>query len=118
MANMVGRSGLVGGVLAAAAGLALAVSPMLVPSAASPNAVAAVRASAGTDIAFEVLPASPTASPTGQPTRQPTPPTPRPTGSHLPVTSGDGGTGLWLAGLGGLFLLVGWLMVARPSRRC
>ncbi|MGC4866752.1 LPXTG cell wall anchor domain-containing protein [Micromonospora sp. DT53] len=129
MAKAVGRSGLVGGLLAAAAGLLLVVSPVLLPDGAALNPVSAAQAapSAGTDVIFEVLP-SPTASPTPSPTAQPTPhpteptpdptqPTPHPTRSHLPVTGDDGGTVGWLAGLGAGLLLIGGLLVARRSRR-
>ncbi|MBM0232060.1 LPXTG cell wall anchor domain-containing protein [Micromonospora sp. STR1_7] len=122
MAKAVGRSVLVGGILAAVAGLVFAVSPMLIPDAASLTAVAAVQAapSAGTDVIFEVLSASPSASPTMSPTVQPTPPpthpTPEPTHSHLPVTGDDGGFIWSIAGLGGGLLLLGWLLVARRSR--
>ncbi|MFG1916458.1 LPXTG cell wall anchor domain-containing protein [Micromonospora sp. NPDC048898] len=122
---------LVGGALAAAASLALAVPPVLGADPASARGFAAVRAapSAGTGVTFEILPASPTptptqpAPPTPTPTQpaptptQPTPAPPQPTPSHgqLPVT-GSGGSTLLLVGLGVLLLIVGGLAARRWRR--
>ncbi|MEU7754566.1 LPXTG cell wall anchor domain-containing protein [Micromonospora sp. NPDC049171] len=123
---------LVGGALAAAASLALAVPPVLGADPASARGFAAVRAapSADTGVTFEILPASPTptqptpptptptqpAPPTPTPT-QPTPAPPQPTPSHgqLPVT-GSGGSTLLLVGLGVLLLIVGGLAARRWRR--
>ncbi|MEU8284474.1 LPXTG cell wall anchor domain-containing protein [Micromonospora sp. NPDC048905] len=123
---------LVGGALAAAASLALAVPPVLDADPASARGFAAVRVapSADTGVTFEILPASPTptptqpASPTPTPTQpatptptQPTPAPPQPTPSHgqLPVT-GSGGSTLLLVGLGVLLLIVGGLAARRWRR--
>ncbi|MFG2048561.1 LPXTG cell wall anchor domain-containing protein [Micromonospora sp. NPDC048935] len=113
---------LVGGALAAAASLALAVPPGLGADPASARAFAAVRAapSADTGVTFEILPASPTPTPTQPAPPTPTRPTsapPQPTPSHgqLPVT-GSGGSTLLLIGLGVLLLLVGGLAARRWRR--
>ncbi|MEU8084273.1 LPXTG cell wall anchor domain-containing protein [Micromonospora sp. NPDC049101] len=116
---------LVGGALAAAASLALAVPPVLGADPASARGFAAVRAapSADTGVTFEILPASPTPTPTPTPTQpaptptQPTPAPPQPTPSHgqLPVT-GSGGSTLLLVGLGVLLLIVGGLAARRWRR--
>ncbi|MGC4754778.1 LPXTG cell wall anchor domain-containing protein [Micromonospora trifolii] len=110
---------LVGGVLAATASLALAVSPVLAADPASARGFGAVRAepSADTGVTFEILPASPTPPPTQPPpTSTPTAP-PQPTPSHggeLPVT-GAGGSALLLALLGATLIVAGWF-AARRSR--
>ena len=110
-----------GGVLAAAASIALAIPPMLPADPASARGFSAARAepSADTGVTFEILPATPTPTPTqpGPPTPTPTQPTapPQPTPSHggqLPVT-GAGGSTLLLAGLGVTLLIVGWLAARR-----
>ncbi|MFG1840926.1 LPXTG cell wall anchor domain-containing protein [Micromonospora sp. NPDC049175] len=118
---------LVGGALAAAASLALAVPPVLDADPASARGFTAARVapSADTGVTFEILPASPTptptqpAPPTPTPT-QPAPPTtapPQPTPSHgqLPVT-GSGGSTLLLLGLGVILLIVGGLAASRRRR--
>ncbi|MFF0150860.1 LPXTG cell wall anchor domain-containing protein [Micromonospora sp. NPDC005203] len=115
---------LVGGALAAAASLALAVPPVLDADPASARGFTAARVapSADTGVTFEILPASPTptptqpAPPTPTPT-QPTPAPPQPTPSHgqLPVT-GSGGSTLLLVGLGVLLLIVGGLAARRWRR--
>ncbi|MEH1165707.1 hypothetical protein V6V47_10010 [Micromonospora sp. CPCC 205539] len=122
---------LVGGAVAATAGLALAVPSVLTPAAGPASAVAGVRAapSGDTGVTFEVLPGTPTPTPT--PTYDPTQPPPSPTGdptqppprptydptqpppTELPVTgSGTSSTGP-LALLGSALLLVGWMLVRR-----
>ncbi|MGC4811375.1 LPXTG cell wall anchor domain-containing protein [Micromonospora sp. DT228] len=119
---------LVGGALAAAASLALAVPPVLDVDPASARGFTAARVapSADTGVTFEILPASPTPTPT-----QPAPPTPTPTqpappttappqptpshGGHLPVT-GSGGSTLLLLGLGVILLIVGGLAARRWRR--
>ncbi|MGC5289155.1 LPXTG cell wall anchor domain-containing protein [Micromonospora sp. DT231] len=128
---------LVGGALAAAASLALAVPPVLDADPASARGFTAARVapSADTGVTFEILPASPTptptqpAPPTPTPTQpapptptptQPAPPTtapPQPTPSHgqLPVT-GSGGSTLLLIGLGVILLIVGGLAASRRRR--
>ncbi|MET7706644.1 LPXTG cell wall anchor domain-containing protein [Micromonospora sp. NPDC005413] len=96
---------LVGGALAAAASLALALPPVLSPEPASARGFSAIRAepSTGDGVTFKIVPASPTL----------TPPIPTPShGGQLPVT-GSGGSALLLAGLGGALLLVGWLAARR-----
>lgn len=110
---------LVGGVLAAAASLTLAMSPVLAADPASVPGFSPARAepSAGTGVTFEILPASPTPPPTQPPpTSSPTAP-PQPTPSHggeLPVT-GSGGFALLLATLGAALIVVGWF-AARGRR--
>jgi LPXTG-motif cell wall-anchored protein len=105
---------LVGGVLAAAASLTLAMSPVLAADPASVRGFSAARAepSADTGVTFEILPASPTPMPTA-----PTPTPPQPTPSHggeLPVT-GPGGSALLLAALGAALILIGWLAARRKQ---
>ncbi|MEU8211109.1 LPXTG cell wall anchor domain-containing protein [Micromonospora sp. NPDC049044] len=112
---------LVGGALAAAASLALAVPQVLNADPAAAHAFGAVRVapSADTGVTFEILPASPTPTPTQPPPTptptQPTPAPPQPTPSHgggLPVT-GSGGSTLLLIGLGVTLLIVGGFATRR-----
>ncbi|MET8039658.1 LPXTG cell wall anchor domain-containing protein [Micromonospora sp. NPDC005215] len=111
---------LVGGALAAAASLALAVSPVLNADSASARGFGAVRAAPSGNVTFEILPASPTPTPTQPPPPTPTPPQPtpappQPTPSHggrLPVT-GSGGSTLLLTGLGVTLLVVGGFAARR-----
>ncbi|GLZ61985.1 LPXTG cell wall anchor domain-containing protein [Micromonospora parva] len=114
---------LVGGAIAAAASLTLAVSPVLAAEPASVPGFSAARPepSASGGVTLEILPASPTPQPppTSTPTPQPPPtstPTapPQPTPSHgeLPVT-GSGGSALLLAVLGAALIVVGWVAARR-----
>ncbi|MEU8328317.1 LPXTG cell wall anchor domain-containing protein [Micromonospora sp. NPDC048839] len=113
---------LVGGALAAAASLALALPPVLNADPASARGFGAARVapSADTGVTFEILPASPTPTPTQPPPptptpTQPTPAPPQPTPSHggrLPVT-GSGGSTLLLTGLGVTLLIVGGFAARR-----
>ncbi|MEO3772341.1 LPXTG cell wall anchor domain-containing protein [Micromonospora sp. B9E7] len=108
---------IVGGTLAAAASLTLAVPPVLAADPAPVRGISAARAepSAGTGVTFEILPASPTPPPTRQPpTSTPTAPL-QPTPSHggeLPVT-GSGGSALLLAALGAVLIFIGWFAARR-----
>ncbi|WP_433127602.1 LPXTG cell wall anchor domain-containing protein [Micromonospora sp. CA-240977] len=113
---------LVGGALAAAASLTLAVPPVLDAASASARGFGAVGAAPSADggVTFEILPASPTPTPTQPPPptptpTQPTPAPPQPTPSHggrLPVT-GSGGSTLLLTGLGVTLLIVGGFAARR-----
>ncbi|MBG6069137.1 LPXTG cell wall anchor domain-containing protein [Micromonospora ureilytica] len=108
---------LVGGALAATASLALAVSPMLAtadPASARGFSAARPEPSAGGNVTFEILPASPTPPPTQPPpTSTPTaPPQPTPSHGELPVT-GSGGSALLLAVLGAALIVVGWIALRR-----
>ncbi|MEW2141281.1 LPXTG cell wall anchor domain-containing protein [Micromonospora vinacea] len=107
---------LAGGALAAAAGLALAVTPMLAADSAAARGFSVARAepSADTGVTFEILPASPTPPPTQPPpTSTPTaPPQPTPSHGELPVT-GSGGSALLLAVLGTALVVVGWFAARR-----
>lgn len=121
-------SRLVGGVLATAASLAVAVLPSstveagaaeaaLVPASAATaprGDLTAVRGEPGDggNVTFEVVPAQPTPSPT-QPAPAPTQPEPTRTGGELPVTgSGSSAVGP-LALLGLALLVVGWALARR-----
>ncbi|MEU8011550.1 LPXTG cell wall anchor domain-containing protein [Micromonospora parva] len=104
---------LVGGALAAAASLTLAVPPVLAAEPASVSGFSAARPepSGGSGVTFEILPASPTPQP--PPTSTPTAP-PKPTPSHgeLPVTGSDG-SALLLAVLGAALIAIGWFAARR-----
>ncbi|MFD6567300.1 LPXTG cell wall anchor domain-containing protein [Micromonospora profundi] len=125
---------LVGGVLAASVGVALAAPPTFHATAtagsiatsgsilAAASAVAGVRAepSAGDGVTFEIVPATPTPTPTPRPptptpTPTPDPPTPTRSPDPLPVT-GSGGSVPLLVGLGVTLLFLG-VLAARRQRR-